>query len=102
MRLDVDCWSPSSTALELTPCRLVRATASYFRAGHLLLDSLTHSLQVEREIQAFEETPVVMSAQLEDQTEAAQIWRRSQAVSATPRPVPDMVTSTGVFVEGDR
>jgi len=28
------------------------ATASYFRAGHLLLDSLTHSLQLEREIQA--------------------------------------------------
>jgi hypothetical protein len=53
MRLDVDCWSPSSsTALELIPCRLVRATANYFRAGHLLLDSLSHSLQLEREIQA--------------------------------------------------
>lgn len=53
MRLDVDRWSPSSrTALELIPCRRVRATASYFRAGHLLLDSLTHSLQLEREIQA--------------------------------------------------
>lgn len=52
MRLDVDCWSPSSTALELIPRRLVRATASYFQAGHLLVDSLTHSLQLEREIQA--------------------------------------------------
>jgi hypothetical protein len=53
MRLDVDRWFPSSrTALELIPCRRVRAAASYFRAGHLLLDSLTHSLQLEREIQA--------------------------------------------------
>jgi hypothetical protein len=55
MRLDVDCWSSSSrTALELIPCRRVRATASYFRAGHLLLDSLTHALQLEREIQALD------------------------------------------------
>lgn len=55
MRLDVDCWSSSScTALELIPCGRVRGTASYFRAGHLLLDSLTHSLQLEREIQALD------------------------------------------------
>lgn len=55
MRLDIDCWSPSSsTALELIPCRLVRATASYFQAGHLLLDSLSHSLQLQREIQALD------------------------------------------------
>jgi hypothetical protein len=55
MRLDVDCWSPSSsTVLELIPCRLVRATASYFQAGHLLLDSLSHSLQLQREIQALD------------------------------------------------
>ena len=44
MRLDVDRWSSSSTALELIPCRLVRPTADYFRVGHLLLDSLTRSL----------------------------------------------------------
>ena len=44
MRLDVDRWSSSSTALELIPCRLVRPTADYFRAGGLLLDSLTRSL----------------------------------------------------------
>ena len=44
MRLDIDRWSPSRTALELIPCRLVRLTAAYFRSGHLLLDSLTHSL----------------------------------------------------------
>ncbi len=44
MRLDVDRWSSSSTALELIPSRLVRPTADYFRAGRLLLDSLTRSL----------------------------------------------------------
>jgi hypothetical protein len=44
MRLDIDRWSSSSTALELVPCRLVRPTADYFRAGSLLLDSLTCSL----------------------------------------------------------
>ncbi len=44
MRLDVDRWSSSSTALELIPCRLVRPTADYFRAGGLMLDSLTRSL----------------------------------------------------------
>jgi len=46
MRLDIDRWSPSSsrTALELIPCQRVRPTAAYFRAGHLLLDSLAYSL----------------------------------------------------------
>jgi hypothetical protein len=44
MRLDIDRWSSSSTALELTPCGRVRPTAAYFRAGHLLLDSLIRSL----------------------------------------------------------
>jgi hypothetical protein len=44
MRLDIDRWSSSSTALELIPSRLVRPTADYFRAGGLLLDSLTRSL----------------------------------------------------------
>jgi hypothetical protein len=55
MRLNVDRWSrPSSTAFELIPCGRVRATARYFRAGHLLLDSLTRSLQLEREIHALD------------------------------------------------
>jgi hypothetical protein len=56
MRLNIDCWSPppSSTALELIPGRRVRASASYFRAGHLLMDSLIHSLQLEREMQALD------------------------------------------------
>jgi hypothetical protein len=44
MRLDIDRWSSSSTVLELIPGRLVRPTAEYFRAGRLLLDSLTRSL----------------------------------------------------------
>jgi hypothetical protein len=44
MRLIIDRWSSSSIALELIPCGRVRPTAAYFRAGHLLLDSLAHSL----------------------------------------------------------
>jgi hypothetical protein len=44
MRLDIDRWSSSSTALELIPGRLVRPTEDYFRAGRLLLDSLTRAL----------------------------------------------------------
>jgi hypothetical protein len=50
MRLEVDRWSASSarTALELIPCQQVRPTAAYFRSGHLLLDSLTHSLRQHR------------------------------------------------------
>ena len=55
MRLNLDGWSrPSSTALELIPCGRVRATARYFRAGHLLLDSLARSLQLEQEIHALD------------------------------------------------
>ena len=48
MRLEIDRWSASSPALELIPCRLVRPTADYFRAGRLLLDSLTGSFGVSR------------------------------------------------------
>ncbi len=46
MSLDIDRWTrpPARTSLELIPCQRVRPTATYFRAGHLLLDSLTHSL----------------------------------------------------------
>ena len=44
MRLDIDRWSSSSTAVELIPGERVRPTAAYFRAGHLLLDSLTRHL----------------------------------------------------------
>jgi hypothetical protein len=43
MRLTIDRWSwrPARTALELIPCERVWPTAAYFRAGHLLMDSLT-------------------------------------------------------------
>ena len=44
MRLDIDRWSSASTAVELIPSGRVRPTATYFRAGHLLLDWLTRSL----------------------------------------------------------
>ncbi len=44
MRLDIDRWSSSSTAFELIPCGRVRPTAAYFRAGHLLLDSLNSAV----------------------------------------------------------
>ena len=44
MRLDIDRWSSASTAVELIPCGRVRPTAAYFRAGHLLLNSLTRHL----------------------------------------------------------
>ena len=44
MRLEIDRWSSSSTALELIPGRLVRPTADYFQAGRLVLDSLTRPL----------------------------------------------------------
>ena len=44
MRVDIDRWSSSSTAVELIPGGRVRPTAAYFRAGHLLLDSLTRHL----------------------------------------------------------
>jgi hypothetical protein len=55
MRLNVDRWSrPSSTALELIPCGRVRVTARYFRAGHLLLDALIHSLQLAQETHALD------------------------------------------------
>ena len=45
MRVDIDRWSSSSTAVELIPGGRVRPTAAYFRAGHLLLDSLTRHLR---------------------------------------------------------
>jgi hypothetical protein len=44
MRLDIDRWSCSSTAVELIPGGRVRPTVAYFRAGHRLLDSLTGHL----------------------------------------------------------
>ena len=43
MRLDIEPWSPTVTALELIPCQRVRPSAAYFAAGHRLLDSLTRT-----------------------------------------------------------
>jgi hypothetical protein len=81
MRLNIDCWSPppSSTALELIPCGRVRASARYFRAGHLLMDSLTHSLQLEREMQALD-----CAAGEEPETDAAGSGSRSAALPGSP------------------
>jgi hypothetical protein len=79
MRLDVDAGprrhAPRSNS---SPAGHVRATASYFRAGHLLLDSLTHSLQLEREIQA-------LALPAGDKAETA--WS-DPAVSAGSRDLP--------------
>jgi hypothetical protein len=46
MRLQAGHWSsrPPRTALELIPCEHVRPGAGYFRAGHLLMDTLIRSL----------------------------------------------------------
>jgi hypothetical protein len=44
MRLDIEPWSPTATALELIPSQRVRPSAAYFAAGHRLLDTLTGSL----------------------------------------------------------
>jgi hypothetical protein len=43
MRLEIEPWSPTATALELIPCQQVRPSAAYFAAGHRLLDSLTRT-----------------------------------------------------------
>jgi hypothetical protein len=63
MRLDIDCWSASSsrTVLELIPCQRIRPTAAYFRSGHLLLDSLTHSLLQHLPPQHLDRVPTVPS-----------------------------------------
>jgi hypothetical protein len=45
MRLDIDYWSDTRTALELVPCQRVRPSAAYFAAGHRLLDSLISTLR---------------------------------------------------------
>jgi hypothetical protein len=46
MRLNIDRWSgpAARTALELIPGTRVQPAAAYFRAGHLLPDSLTRAL----------------------------------------------------------
>lgn len=51
MRLEIELWSPTATALELIPCQQVRPSAAYFAAGHRLLDSLTRPLPVRVAVQ---------------------------------------------------
>jgi hypothetical protein len=41
MRLGIEQWSATSTALTLIPCQRVRPGQAYFQAGRRLLDSLT-------------------------------------------------------------
>jgi hypothetical protein len=59
MRLNIDRWSwlPAKTALELIPCERVWPTAAYFRAGHLLLDSLTRSVPQHLPTQHLDDVP---------------------------------------------
>ena len=52
MRLGLDRWSATSTALQLIPCQRVRLSAAYFRAGHHLLSSLTQALAQPAAVQA--------------------------------------------------
>jgi hypothetical protein len=61
MRLEINRWYPSSsrTDLDLIPCQRVRPTAAYFRSGHLLLDSLTHSLLPHLSAQHLDRAPAV-------------------------------------------
>jgi hypothetical protein len=51
MRLDIEPWSATATALELIPCQRVRPSAAYFAAGHRLLDALTRMLPVRVPVQ---------------------------------------------------
>jgi hypothetical protein len=51
MRLEIEPWSPTATALELIPCQRVRPSAAYFAAGHRLLDFLTRTLPVRVPVQ---------------------------------------------------
>jgi hypothetical protein len=44
MRLEIDRWSPTATALALIPCQRTRPTTGYFRAGRHLLDTLTRAV----------------------------------------------------------
>ena len=59
MRLELDRWSsrPARTRLELIPYRRVWPTKTYFRAGHLLLDSVIHWLSQFRPEQRFTAFP---------------------------------------------
>jgi len=71
MRLDIDYWSRTATALALIPCQRIRPTAAYFQAGHYLLTSLTRAL------------PQPAAAQPHPGRQGQDIWRHLQP-AATP------------------
>jgi hypothetical protein len=71
MRLDIDRWSATSTALQLIPCQRVRPSAAYCRAGHHLLNSLIHAL------------PQPATVQAQPARQEQDIWRHRQ-----PAPIP--------------
>ena len=89
MRLDIDRWSPSSTAFELIPRGRVRPTAAYFRAGHLVLDSLIRSLPPS-------DAPAMITAGPDEHPQREPEWNGHQARpsgeqradSAGPSPAP--------------
>jgi hypothetical protein len=47
MRLEIEPWSPTATALDLIPCQRVRPSAAHFAGGHRPMDSLTRTLAVD-------------------------------------------------------
>jgi hypothetical protein len=71
MRLDIDRWSAIHTALQLIPSQRVRPSAAYFRAGHRLLDSLTHAV------------PPPGAVEVQPARQEQEIWRHRQ-----PAPIP--------------
>jgi hypothetical protein len=72
MRLNIDHWSVTSTALELIPCQRVQPTAAYFRAGHQVLDALTHAL------------PQPAVVQIQPGRQAQDIRHRQPAATSAP------------------
>ena len=80
MRLNIDRWSSSSIALELIPCGRVRPTAAYFRAGHLLLDSLAHSLS--------QQVPAAHARSTQSQPSAVIVPEARLTAPACVRPAP--------------
>jgi hypothetical protein len=57
MVLEIAPWSESSTLLELIPCRRIRPTRRYFRAGHQLLDALIDQTGRQRSSVGREKVP---------------------------------------------
>ena len=76
MRLEINRWSSSRTALDLIPDQRVRPAEAYFRrAGHLLLDSLTHSLLEHRPARQLEHVPAVRSTGHAPAVTASRLYR---------------------------